>query len=522
MNQKLMTLFGGVLFLAMILLTDYQPASAAPPTGEVKSVSPNYGNMVPIPFLEVGNSNDWIFLLYDFMLGRTPQGQLSTETGVANKWEKSPDALDWTFYIRKGIKFHDGVELTAKDFKFTIEQLMTPASVSDLSSSLRKDVKSIELKDPYTVVIHLKQPNIFLPNILRDGGPTGAVIPKDYFEKVGKDEFARHPIGSGPYKFHSVRVGDFIKLEATDKHWRDGVPRYKYMTFQVIPEESTQIAMLRTGEADIASISRDGVKEVLKAGLNVLTRENCQVLVFQPGMQWASPIFSDIRFRKALNLAINREAIIKHLFVGLARPMAAYPGSYMAVVGADMTLKPYPYDFKEAKRLIKEGGWEGHEFTLINYSRPGCPEFPQVVEAIAGYWQEIGLKPKIRNTEWPIFRIAWREQKVQNTVFGFDDFPAPDAAALVYKLAERWWYGQGAFALFNKTEVNERFDRIEKSMDVAEVSKPLSEIYRIVYDQYLAIPICEFSQKIATTKRIPKWNMGSRQNDRNYNDLIKQ
>ncbi len=480
------------------------------------------GNGVPIPILEQATANDWMQLLYDNLVGRTPDGELSFELGLANKWEMTPDGRTWTFNIRKGVKFHDGVELTAKDVKFSIEQIMGPGSLSNAASELKNQIKGIEAKDPYTVVIYFKQPNIFLPNLFGAiRGTDGMIVPKDYYEKVGKDEFAKHPIGSGPYKWHSQQVGSFIKLEATDRHWRDGVPKYKYMTYHIIPEESTRIAMLKTGEADITRVSRDSVKEVLNAGLNVLTRRNVSPLVFHANMQWTSPVFSDLRFRKALNLAINREAIIKQLFAGMANPMACYPGSYMSIVGADLTLKPYPYDLQEARRLIKEGGWEGYEFTLVSYPRPGCPEFSKVVEALAGYWEQIGLKPKIRMSEWVVWRNTWREKKTQNTVLGYDDFPAPDVAALVPKLEERWSFN-GPFAIFNVPEVNERFEKIKKSMDIAEVAKLLSEIYRIVYDQYLMIPICEFSDKVVTAKRIPQWNMGRRPNDRNYSDLIKQ
>ncbi len=527
MKAKRMVLLVGVSVLAIILFTAYQPVGAAPPAGEVKSVASNWGTGVPIPSFNISNSNDWMFLLYDFLLGRTPEGRLSTETGLAHKWERSPDGLDWTFYLRKGIKFHDGVELTAKDVKFTIEQLTETGALSDATSDLRRDLKSIEMKDPYTVTIHLKQPNIFLPNLLRDGGLTGMVVPKDYYERVGKDEFAKRPIGSGPYKWHSQMVDSFIKLEAMEKHWRDGVPRYKYMTYLTIPEESTRLAMLRTGEADITSVSRDAVKEAQNVGLDVHTRGYVQAVVLHPGMQWTSPVFSDIRFRKALNLAIDREAIMRQLFAGLVKPMPAYPGSNMFAalgqwVGRDtLTLKPYAYDPQEARRLIKEGGWEGHEFILISLPRPRCPEFPQVVEALAGYWEKVGLKPRIRMTEWAVFRNTWREGKTQNTVFGFDDFPEPDIAALYRRLAERW-NGKAPLALFNNPEINKRFERIEKSTEVSEIAKLMAEMIRIVHENYLVIPILEFSEKIATTKRIPPWDMGGRQNDRNYNDLIKQ
>ena len=496
--------------------------AAAPPTGEVKSVASVFGNQIPIPYLEITQANDWMHLLYDYLVACEPDGDLSPDLSLASKWEMSRDGLIWTFYLRKGIKFHDGVELTAKDVKFSIEKTMLPESSSTNASFIRRDVKSIEVKDPYTLVITCKKPAIFLAHMLSNmEGLDGMVMPKDYFEKVGKDEFAKRPIGSGPYRFHSQMPGSFVKLEATDKHWRDGVPKYKYMTYLVIPEESTQIAMLKTGEADIARISREAVKDAQSAGLNIVTKENAAVVYLMPNMQWTSPVFSDIRFRKALNLAIDKEAIVKHIFAGLARTIGMYPGSNIKGVGGDPNLKPYPYDPQEAKRLVKEGGWEGYEFTLISYNRAGCPEFPKVVEAAAGYWQQIGLKPKIRITEFAVWRKTMNERKTQNTVHGADDATSPEAGSLVPKFMDRWYF-KNPRSRVNIPELNEKFDRMEKSLDIREVSKLLVDVYQYAYDQYSKIPICEIPDKIATTKRIPKWDPGLRRNDRNYLDLIKQ
>ena len=521
MKAKWVSFLGGVVIVVAILLVGYQPVVSAPPTGEVKTVASMIGNQIPIPSFEMTHANDWMQLLYDHLVACNPEGVLAPDLGLAHKWEMSPDGLIWTFSLRKGVKFHDGVELTAKDVKFSIEQLMLPDALSG-DVFVRRDVKNIEVKDPYTVVIHCKKPNIFLPNLFSNmEGPAGMVVPKDYYERLGKDEFAKHPIGSGPYKFHSQMVGSFIKLEAMDNHWRDGVPRYKYMTFLIIPEEFTQIAMLKRGEADIARISRDAVKEVQDAGLNMITKESAAVVFFRGNMQWTSPVFSDIRFRKALNLAIDREAIVKQLFAGLAEPYAMWPGSNIKAVGADLTLRPYPYDPQEAKRLIKEGGWEGYEFTFVTYPRAGCPELPLVVEAVAGYWQKVGLKPKIRTTEYVVWRKAWDGRKIENTVSGSDDTTSPDAGSLLVKFMERWYFKEVRSSV-NIPELNEKFERIEKSLDVAEISRLMAEIYHYAYVHNLAIPICEISDKIATTKRIPKWNLGRRRNDRNYYELIRQ
>jgi peptide/nickel transport system substrate-binding protein len=512
----------GLVVLAIIPLTIFQPVLAAPSSGEVKTVAPMWGNGIPIPYLEITQGSDWMHLLYDYLVFQNVEGELAPELSLAHKWEMSPDGLTWTFYIRKGVKFHDGVELTAKDVKFSLELCGLPDSMSTNSSFIRRDVKSIEVKDSYTVVIHCKKPAIFLPDILSTGpGLDGMIVPKDYYEKVGRDQFAKRPIGTGPYKWHSQLAGSFIKLEATERHWLYGVPKYKYMTYLVIPEESTQLAMLRAGEADIARISAEAVKGAMGAGLNIVTKANAACVHFLTGAQWTSPVFSDIRFRKALNLAVDKEAIIKHIFEGMARRVVMYPGSDVSAIGGDQGLKPYPYDPKEAARLIKEGGWEGYEFTLVSYPRAGCPEFPRVVETLAGYWQKIGLRPKILMTEYGSWRKLWDEGKTQNQVFGFDGVLSPSLDTLLPKFQDRW-YARNKRSTVNNAEVNERFDRINKSLDTAEVSKLLGEIWRWAYDQYAAIPICEIPYKIATTKRIPPWDPGRRRNDLNYLGLIKQ
>jgi peptide/nickel transport system substrate-binding protein len=106
--------------------------------------------------------------------------------------------------------------------------MLPDATVSE-AAFLRRNVKSIEVKGPYSVVVQLKQPDIFFRQIFNLESPAGIILPKDYYERVGSEEFSKRPIGSGPYKWHSQMLGSFIKLEATEKHWRDGIPNYKYL-----------------------------------------------------------------------------------------------------------------------------------------------------------------------------------------------------------------------------------------------------------------------------------------------------
>ncbi len=520
MKARVKTVLAGVVVVTWILFAAQVTMGAS--DEELRLVQATWANGVPIPHLEISQGLDWLKLLYDPLFGISPEGALSPEHGLATKWEMSRDGLTWTVQLRKGVKFHDGVEVTAKDAKFSIELAMLPESVSSLSSDLRKTIKQIEVKDPYTLVIQCRKPSMFFPSILSELETTvSLIVPKEYYERVGKDQFMKKPIGSGPYKWHSQVVGSSIKLEATARHWRDGVPRFKYVTFLVIPEESTRIAMLKTGQADIARVGREGMKEILDAGLRIISKKDASTIVFMCAMQWATPAFGDIRFRKALNLAIDKGAIIKNIFGGRATQIAQFPDPNIFACGGDPTLKPYPYDPQEARRLIKEGGYDGYEFMMPSFSRSGVPEFSNVVETVVGYWQKIGLKPKIFVSEYVSYRESWRAKKIQNHVVGTELFTNPECGSLLSRTEEK--YGSlESRTILNNPKMDEFYKRANSTLDMAEVVKIMGEIYRYSYDQYLMTPICNVNDEIAITKKVPEWNPGRRRQDRNYNDIIRQ
>ena len=141
---------------------------------------------------------------------------------------------------------------TAEDVKFSIDSLFEPKAVAALLGPTRAAFKEVEIKDPSTVVIHLKQPAIFLPLEFSCAiGNEGMILPSKYFQQVGADGFAKAPIGSGPYKVVKNTIGSLTQIEALERHWAEGVPKFKTITFLLVPEESTRLAQLRTNEVDI-------------------------------------------------------------------------------------------------------------------------------------------------------------------------------------------------------------------------------------------------------------------------------
>ena len=170
--------------------------------------------------------------------------------GVAERWELAADGSAWTFFLRSGLKWHNGDPLTAHDVKFSLERTMSPESVASQAAALRRNVDRIEVVDDRTVRIYTKKVQPYFPESLsRAVFQEGQLMPKKYIETVGVEEFRKKPIGSGPWKFVRSVPGDRIEYEAVDyPHWR-GTPHFKRLVILLVPEESTRVAMVKTGEA---------------------------------------------------------------------------------------------------------------------------------------------------------------------------------------------------------------------------------------------------------------------------------
>src|SRR5260370_27374267 len=206
--------------------------------------------------------------------------------------------------------------MTSEDVKFSLQRAMSKRSTTGYAGPLRALIVDIETPSPDRVVVVTKDPTLIIPTYLsRSLSTEGIVLPKKYIEANGDDVFARKPIGTGPYKFVEQVVGSHIKMTAVDAHWRIGVPKYKNVTFKLVPEETTRIALLRRGEVDVADVSRERVKELEKEGFPVhIRKEEALIHVWWIlGPDGRTPPTKDKRVREALNLAIDRNEIAQSI-----------------------------------------------------------------------------------------------------------------------------------------------------------------------------------------------------------------
>lgn len=348
--------------------------------------------------------------IYDYVTWLNPN--FGVVPGLARSWDVSPDGRVYTFHLRPGLRYHNGDPVTAQDVVFSYNRLMEKDSKNTVAGTLRGIIESIEAPNPATAVFHLRRPEA---DFLLDASPYeggSPILPAPYFAKVGADGFSRNPVGGGPWKLVAHDPGSRIEYEAVPNSWRPK-PAFQRLVLVNVPEESTRIAMLQRGEADIAEIGLVHAAELKTQQIRVTSVPRAmQFGVFYYGY-WTDPKgpMADLRVRKALAYGVNYGAIIRGVLLNQGErslPWGVFPGSTYADPSRP-SQKPYPYDAAKARALLQEAGY-ARGFDLKLYSLPfsGSPFLPQVAELIADNWRQIGVRPQILPVDFGVFRMMYR------------------------------------------------------------------------------------------------------------------
>src|SRR5512145_1503926 len=225
-----------------------QPAVARPPEGTLTVAVATFGNERWLPHLYVGAEDVVLKPMYENLLSRDVKtGELVPM--LAERWQVLDGGRAWRFHLRKGIRFHNGAELTAEDVKFTFTTLAKEGSANSLAPEFRL-IKSIEVENPYTITVHFDKPFVAFGNKVTQGlfASVAFIQSKRHVESAGEQGAERNPVATGPWKFVEHIRGDRIVYEAVENHWR-ATPHFKRLVFMKVPEPATRMAMLRSGGA---------------------------------------------------------------------------------------------------------------------------------------------------------------------------------------------------------------------------------------------------------------------------------
>ncbi len=439
-------------------------------------------------------------MLYDGLLNLGPDGKYPA---LATSWKISPDGKQFDFELRKGVKFHNGDPFTAEDVKFTYEQLLKPDNKHTYRKGFVDSIERIEVVDPLHVRFVLKQPWLAFFSTSRYA--LQPIVPKNYYEKVGAKGFQEKPIGTGPYKLADMVSGEWTRYEANTAYW-GGAPHVRFVKQQLVKEPFTRYAMLQKGEADIVAgltgALLDKIAETKDVRVVSARYSGTSMLFFN---LTKFPEAKDKRVRDAVGYAIDRKQIASKLLKGACQPSdeVITPATFGYLPG----LKSLPYDPAKAKALLKEAGVApGKEVTFtVNTEASSLPNAPQVLEAIAGNLEAIGLKIVREPYDMASWNTMMRGGKQSGIFYGTSAVP-DDAGALL----ETWYISKAPFTagFVSDPDVDKVFADQLQATDPKAREKILQRFSTLNNERRISVPLFWCAESFAVGKRVKNFKPG--------------
>lgn len=334
------------------------------------------------------------YLIYDTLIMRDPYSEeLKFVPGLAESWKKI-DPKVWEFHLREGVKFHDGSVMTAEDVAFSLNRIFKndDPRFANAYGRYLNTFDRVEIIDDATVRIVLKRPDPLVEVFLSD--LSSAITSKAYIERVGADAADLEPLGTGPYKVTSFKPGEKATLVRFDDYWGEKAP-LKKVTFTFISEIASRVTALANNEIDMAiGIPTDQRSALKDRDVNLIdtTYPIYHLLVMNMGNKYMG---SHRKLRQALDMSIDRDALNDALWDGKGR----VPTSMQFPDYGDMYLpdvKTIGYDVDEAKRLVKESGYDGTKIVIANRSDYYI-NMDLALQAIVEMWKKIGVNAQVKN-----------------------------------------------------------------------------------------------------------------------------
>ena len=403
----------------------------------------------------------------DPLIARDNAGGL--HPALATSWE-AMDPTTTRFHLRQGVKFSDGVEFSAEDVVFTIERVINPKSAYAMLSRIGQ-VASVTTVDRYTVDVTTK--TVF-PTLLR--GLSDIVIePKHYYEKAGPDAFASHPVGTGPFVFQEWVPGDHYSLTTNKAYW-GGAPAFDKLMIRTIPDGSTRVAALVTGESQIIEeVPVDLIDQVNESGTAKVEEISTTVglaLTYDPTIK----PFDNPKVREAFDYAVNKPLILQQILKGQGELLQGQVLT-KGVLGWNPGLRARPYDPAKAKAMLQEAGYDFSTPVPIATQNGKYVSDTDICNAVAGMLTQIGVKATVNVVEGGVFMQMTNAQKLGPMyMVGWYSVGDADFASV--------WYTKGGYRTkWVDPEYEQLFVAARSTNDVAEREKDYHRMMEILYQQ---------------------------------------
>jgi peptide/nickel transport system substrate-binding protein len=309
---------------------------------------------------------------------------------LADRWYTT-DSKNYTFFLKKGVRFHNGRELRAADVKFVLERAANPETKHPFQKRY-EIIREIIVKDDYTVSIALKEVNA---NFLLEMARQGSVI----YPREAVETLKSAPMGTGPFMVADWVRGDRVILAKNKDYHVKGLPHLDKVTFRFIPDPNSALAALKSGDIDVSAfgLGPENVIDLKKdPRFQVILGDTTNDVIL--AMNNSKKPYSDKRVRLAITEAINKEEVLKGAMFGLGRILGSNVDPLNPYF-VDMS-KAVPYDPAKAKKLLAEAGYPNGFEAVLRVS----PQYYYTVrtgEVLVSQLAKVGVKVKIEQIEWP-------------------------------------------------------------------------------------------------------------------------
>jgi peptide/nickel transport system substrate-binding protein len=468
-----------VVLVGLVALGSHAQAQSQP-DGQLTiafdvSLAPSF--LEPAETAGIGTPYVFLYALHDALAKPLPGNNMAP--CLAESWKESPDGLVYEFKLREGLRFHNGDPFTAEDVKFSFQRYRGNAA-----RILHERVKAVEVVDAHRVrfVLHAPWPD-FLSFYATPATGAAWVVPRKYIEKVGEDGFKKQPVGLGPYRFGRMTPGVELVLEANEQYWRKK-PSVKRLVIKGVPDRTTRLAMLKTGEVDIAYLMIGVEGETVKADPRLRLAQVIPSAAWWLDFpeQWgkAKSPWQDRRVRLAANMAIDKQTLNQAERLGFSRLTGSIIPSVMDFA---LRIEPHPYDPTHAKRMLADAGYpngfDAGDLTPV-------PPFTSFGESVANYLAAIGIRTRVRSMERATFFEAWRTKKLTGIIMGASAGLGNAAARL-----EAFVITTGTYAYGGSPDIDELFRQQAQERDRHKREALLHQIQRLMHERVLHAPIFE-------------------------------
>jgi peptide/nickel transport system substrate-binding protein len=472
--------------------------------------------------------------MFDGLVTRDNRSGIHLELAEEMRWR---DDRTLEISLRQGVLFHDGVEMTAEDVVFTFNRIIQdnaieyPTPHTSPRRGLITPLEYVEQVDNYNVVFHFSDPWPAAMQMLAHQ----QIVPKHYLELVGTQGFIAQPIGTGPFRFVSADESlREIILERFDEYYGGapslppvGAACVDRVVFLVVTDALTRAAALRAGEVDIIQSVRLDLVDALMERQDITVKTAPGTLPVWMELNVNKPFFVDVRVRRAVNYAVDKQRIIDRVFDGKAVALPGALSPYNNFVNQD--LDPYPYDLELARSLLEQAGWvipdtipDDDEIDLqaqsetsdsiISFTIDTLDEWRLLAEEVAEQLREIGIDAQVRTWEREVVRPQLLSGERVAYLDGWGDSafdPVGHFEAKWHGYLEAMPYGRANYSGYNNETVNELIRRGESTADPIERQEIYDQAQQIVYDEAPALFLVLPEQIEAASLRIKSWEPAS-------------